>query len=306
MKQIFKKVSSLCTVLLMMAVLTLTGVSSVWAADEVDDTVKQTLVTTAEGLTDTIIALSDEDIENYTKSSDEFTVGAMTAWAGSKDEVGALKERTGETEVKASDDGYTVTVPVSFEKADANFVYIFDASTGAPTSLTVDVQYSMAETLRRAVMNTIMGIAIVFIVLIFLSFLIYLFRFIPNPEAKKKAQAAAPAPAPVAAPVEVAEAPGFVVNRILIPMINEASFILQEGIASAEDIDTAMKYGANHPMGPLALGDLIGLDVCLAIMDVLYKETGDTKYRASNILRKYVRAGWLGRKSGRGFFNYQG
>ena len=138
MKQIFKKVSSLCTVLLMMAVLTLTGVSSVWAADEVDDTVKQTLVTTAEGLTDTIIALSDEDIENYTKSSDEFTVGAMTAWAGSKDEVGALKERTGETEVKASDDGYTVTVPVSFEKADANFVYIFDASTGAPTSLTVD------------------------------------------------------------------------------------------------------------------------------------------------------------------------
>ena len=105
-------------------------------------------------------------------------------------------------------------------------------------------------------------------------------------------------------PVEVEEAPGFVVNRILIPMINEASFILQEGIASVEDIDTAMKYGVNHPMGPLALGDLIGLDVCLAIMDVLYNETGDTKYRSSSILRKYVRAGWLGRKSGRGFYNY--
>ena len=105
-------------------------------------------------------------------------------------------------------------------------------------------------------------------------------------------------------PVEVEEAPGFVVNRILIPMINEASFILQEGIASVEDIDTAMKYGANHPMGPLALGDLIGLDVCLAIMDVLYNETGDTKYRSSSILRKYVRSGWLGRKSGRGFYNY--
>ena len=105
-------------------------------------------------------------------------------------------------------------------------------------------------------------------------------------------------------PVEVEEAPGFVVNRILIPMINEASFILQEGIASVEDIDTAMKYGANHPMGPLALGDLIGLDVCLAIMDVLYNETGDTKYRSSSILRKYVRAGWLGRKSGRGFYIY--
>lgn len=105
-------------------------------------------------------------------------------------------------------------------------------------------------------------------------------------------------------PVEVAEAPGFVVNRILIPMINEASFILQEGIASVEDIDTSMRYGANHPMGPLELGDLIGLDVCLAIMDVLYNETGDSKYRASNLLRKYVRAGYLGRKTGRGFYTY--
>ena len=106
-------------------------------------------------------------------------------------------------------------------------------------------------------------------------------------------------------PVEFAVAPGFVVNRFLIPMINEASFILQEGIASVEDIDTAMKFGANHPMGPLALGDLIGLDVCLAIMDVLYNETGDNKYRASSTLRKYVRAGWLGRKTGRGFYNYK-
>ncbi|SFC43234.1 3-hydroxybutyryl-CoA dehydrogenase [Clostridium uliginosum] len=105
-------------------------------------------------------------------------------------------------------------------------------------------------------------------------------------------------------PVEVAEAPGFVVNRILIPMINEAIGIYAEGIASVEDIDTAMKYGANHPMGPLALGDLIGLDVCLAIMDVLYNETGDTKYRAHSLLRKYVRAGWLGRKSGKGFYDY--
>ena len=105
-------------------------------------------------------------------------------------------------------------------------------------------------------------------------------------------------------PVEVKEAPGFVVNRILIPMINEAAFILQEGVASAEDIDTAMKLGANHPMGPLELGDLVGLDVCLAIMDVLYNETGDSKYRACTLLRKYVRAGWLGRKTGRGFHNY--
>ncbi|MBU3127255.1 3-hydroxybutyryl-CoA dehydrogenase [Clostridium tagluense] len=105
-------------------------------------------------------------------------------------------------------------------------------------------------------------------------------------------------------PVEIAEAPGFVVNRILIPMVNEAIGIFAEGIASAEDIDKAMMLGANHPMGPLALGDLIGLDVCLAIMDVLYKETGDSKYRAHSLLRKYVRGGLLGRKTKKGFFNY--
>ncbi|MGP1454247.1 MAG: 3-hydroxyacyl-CoA dehydrogenase NAD-binding domain-containing protein [Treponema sp.] len=106
-------------------------------------------------------------------------------------------------------------------------------------------------------------------------------------------------------PVEVQEGPGFVVNRILIPMINEAAFILQEGLASATDIDTAMQLGANHPMGPLALGDLIGLDVVLAIMDVLHRETGDSKYRCCPLIRKMVRGGLLGRKSGKGFFDYK-
>ena len=106
-------------------------------------------------------------------------------------------------------------------------------------------------------------------------------------------------------PVEVNEAPGFVVNKILIPMINEACDLLYTGVASAEGIDTAMKLGANHPMGPLALGDLVGLDVCLAIMDTLYHETGDPKYRASLLMRKMVRAGKLGRKTGIGFFDYR-
>ncbi len=105
-------------------------------------------------------------------------------------------------------------------------------------------------------------------------------------------------------PVEVSEGPGFVVNRILIPMINEAIFIYQEGLASVEDIDTAMKLGANHPMGPLALGDLIGLDIVLAIMEVMQKETGDPKYRPCTLLRKMVRGGKLGQKSGVGFYDY--
>ena len=105
-------------------------------------------------------------------------------------------------------------------------------------------------------------------------------------------------------PVQVKEAPGFVVNRILIPMINEAIGIYNEGIASAEDIDTAMKLGCNHPMGPLALGDLIGLDVVLAIMEVLYTQFGDPKYRPNILLRQMVAAGKLGMKSGEGFFKY--
>lgn len=104
-------------------------------------------------------------------------------------------------------------------------------------------------------------------------------------------------------PVIVNEAPGFVVNRILIPMINEAIACLHEGVASAEDIDTAMKLGANHPLGPLALGDLIGLDVCLAIMETLFEELGD-KYKPHQLLKKKVRANQLGRKTGQGFFTY--
>ncbi|MCI5943758.1 MAG: 3-hydroxyacyl-CoA dehydrogenase NAD-binding domain-containing protein [Eubacterium sp.] len=106
-------------------------------------------------------------------------------------------------------------------------------------------------------------------------------------------------------PVQVNEAAGFVVNRILIPMINEAVGIVADGVASVEGVDTAMKLGANHPMGPLALGDLVGLDICLAIMEVLYNETGDSKYRPHPLLRKMVRAGKLGQKTGIGFYDYR-
>ena len=106
-------------------------------------------------------------------------------------------------------------------------------------------------------------------------------------------------------PVSVNEAPGFVVNRILIPMVKEGIGIFAQGVASAAEIDEAMKLGANHPMGPLALGDLIGLDVCLAIMEVLYNEFGDSKYRPHPLLRKMVRANQLGRKTGVGFYDYR-
>ena len=188
--KMIKKITSVFMTFLVMAALVIGSTSVVFAADKVDDTVKSTLVTTAEGLTDAIVQLKDEEIENYMSSGDDFTTSAMQSWQTSKDELGAKKDSNGETTVTFKDDQYTVTVPLKFEKAEANFVYVFD-SQGTPTSMSVDVQYGMGKTLQRAGLNTLMGIGTVFVMLILLSLLISLFRFIPNPEAKKKAQAAA-------------------------------------------------------------------------------------------------------------------
>ena len=206
--KMIKKITSVFMTFLVMAALVIGSTSMVFAADKIDESVKTSLVTTAEGLTDAIIGLKDADIENYMNTGDNFTTSAMQSWQTSKDELGAKKESNGETTVTLKDDQYTVTVPVKFEKANANFVYVFE-STGTPVSMSVDVQYGMAQTLQRAGLNTLMGVGTVFVMLILLSLLISLFRFIPNPEAKKAAEAKAAkeaqAAAIAAAPVQAEE-----------------------------------------------------------------------------------------------------
>lgn len=187
MKHIFKKITSVCTALFCAAAVTVAGAGTVLAESEIDETLKTQIVMTAEGLTETIIPLDEEQIEQYMSSGDAFTEQAMEAWNTSKEELGEKKdEEGGETEVSADHGQYTVTVPVKFEKADANFVYVFD-DTAVPTSMSVDIQYPMSVTLERAGLNTLMGLGTVFIMLVFLSFVIYLFKFIPGlVEGKKK------------------------------------------------------------------------------------------------------------------------
>lgn len=206
--KMIKKITSVFMTFLVMAALVIGSTSMVFAADKIDESVKTSLVTTAEGLTDAIVALKDADIENYMNTGDDFTTSAMQSWQTSKDELGAKKESNGETTVTLKDDQYIVTVPVKFEKANANFVYVFE-STGTPVSMSVDVQYGLGKTLQRAGLNTLMGVGTVFVMLILLSLLISLFRFIPNPEAKKAAEAKAAkeaqAAAIAAAPVQAEE-----------------------------------------------------------------------------------------------------
>ena len=206
--KMIKKITSVFMTFLVMAALVIGSTSMVFAADKIDESVKTSLVTTAEGLTDAIVALKDADIENYMNTGDDFTTSAMQSWQTSKDELGAKKESNGETTVTLKDDQYTVTVPVKFEKTNANFVYVFE-STGTPVSMSVDIQYGLGKTLQRAGLNTLMGVGTVFVMLVLLSLLISLFRFIPNPEAKKAAEAKAAKEAQAAviaaAPVQAEE-----------------------------------------------------------------------------------------------------
>lgn len=204
MKQILKKVSSVCTALICAASLTVAGSVVVFADDEGNETIKNQAVTIAEYLTETILPLSDEEIEGYMNSGDEFTEQAMDAWVASKDELGEVKE-TEDPEVEFSDNQYVVTVPAEFEKLDAELVYIFDEQ-GNPTSFSVNVQYPLSVNLERAALNTVMGLGTVFVMLLFLSFVIYLFKFVPAlVEGKKKEAPEAPVAAPVVPTVPAVE-----------------------------------------------------------------------------------------------------
>ncbi len=233
MNQMFKKASSVVTAIVCAASITFSGASLVLADSEIDEQTKTTIETTAEGLTNTIIPLTDEEIAAYQESGDAFTESAMTAWDGAREELGDLKE-TGSAEIEYSNDEYTVTVPVEFEKENAEFIYVFDKNL-TPTSLSVDVKYSFATTMKNAALNTLMGLGTVFVILIMLIFLISLFQFIPGSgaqqeKAKKKAaeeKASAPTPAaPVAAaPVQEAD------NSELIAVI-AAAIAASEGTST--------------------------------------------------------------------------
>ncbi len=232
MNQMLKKASSVLTAVVCATSITFSGASLVMADSDIDESTKSTIETTAEGLTETIIPLTDDEIAAYQESGDDFTENAMTAWDSVREELGGLKE-TGSAEIEYSDDEYTATVPVEFEKEDAEFIYVFDKNL-TPTSLSVDVKYSFGTTMKNAALNTIMGLGTVFVILAMLIFLISLFQFIPGSGAqeakatKKAAEEAASAPASVpvaAAPVQETD------NSELIAVIAAA-------IAAAEGTST--------------------------------------------------------------------
>lgn len=221
MNQMLKRASSVCAALACAASITVSGASFAMAASEADEAVKEQIAMMAEGLTDTIIPLSDDDIEAYIESGDEFTISAMTSWDDARKEVGELKE-AGEAEVEFSGGQYTATVPVIFENHNADFEYVFDEEMTA-LSATVNVQYPMSTILKNAGLNTLMGLGTVFVVLALLIFLISLFKYIPgSPAAKKKEEKAAPAPAPAPAPAAAPAPASAYDDRELVAVITAA------------------------------------------------------------------------------------
>jgi sodium pump decarboxylase gamma subunit len=196
----YKKISALCAVAACSTALVMTGSVAVYA-DDADESIVEYLNEVCGELTEEIVGLSDDDLASIKDSGTDFAVSAVEAWESARDELGEYKS-VGDVEVEYDDDMYTATVPAEFETYDANFVYIFD-ETGNPTSMTVDVQYPLSVNMKRAALNTLMGIGTVFAVLVFLMFIISLFKYIPGNNTKK--QGSAPAPAPVPVPVPAAE-----------------------------------------------------------------------------------------------------
>jgi sodium pump decarboxylase gamma subunit len=196
----YKKISALCAVAACSTALVMTGSVAVYA-DDADESIVEYLNEVCGELTEEIVGLSDDDLADIKDSGTDFAVSAVEAWESARDELGEYKS-VGDVEVEYDDDIYTATVPAEFETYDANFVYIFD-ETGNPTSMTVDVQYPLSVNMKRAALNTLMGLGTVFAVLVFLMFMISLFKYIPGNNTKK--QGSAPAPAPVPVPVPAAE-----------------------------------------------------------------------------------------------------
>jgi sodium pump decarboxylase gamma subunit len=222
----YKKISALCAVAACSTALVMTGSVAVYA-DDADESIVEYLNEVCGELTDEIVGLSDDDLASIKESGTDFAVSAVEAWESARDELGEYKS-VGDVEVEYDDDIYTATVPAEFETYDANFVYIFD-ETGNPTSMTVDVQYPLSVNMKRAALNTLMGIGTVFTVLVFLMFMISLFKFIPGNNTKK--QGSAPAPAPVPVPVPAAE--DLTDDTELIAVI-AAAIAASEGAASTD------------------------------------------------------------------------
>lgn len=226
MNQMLKKASSVFTAVVCAASITFSGATLVMADSEIDEQILTAITSTAEGLTQTIIPLTDDEIAAYQASGDEFTESAMTAWVSVKDELGDLRS-SGSAEVEYSDNEYVATVAVEFENEDANFIYVFDEDV-IPTSLSVDIQYSFATTMKNAALNTLMGLGTVFVILAMLIFLISMFKYIPGSGAQQAKAKKEEEPAPAAVPVQAVQETD---NSELIAVIAAA-------IAAAEGTST--------------------------------------------------------------------